>query len=446
MLSKLSPKLKQLSFRTRLMLAASLWIGALTLAAGITTPTLVNSYLVEDAKTQLQLVADEIIANLMVNGDGDLVLQRQISDPRYHRPYSGYYWTVTSKKQTLRSRSLWDKEITPFHKKSKQLTGANGEKLVSITQTVTIPDYRGSLTITIGIDEDPIEETLNKLIEWLMLIQFILFIGLLSFTFVQVNWSLRPLNKLKKELNTLEKGDQKALSNDYPKEITPLITDLNALLFHYQELLERARNHAGNLSHSLKTPLSVIKNKIAELPEDQQKPFEDNIAHLQQQIDYHLGRARMAGSMNILSVNANPSERVDAITAAFDKVYAHRELILVNELDSDLLVAVDSTDLDEMLGNLIENSYKWAASLIRVYGQVDNDSLIITIEDDGKGVAQEKLDEIVKRGVRLDESTPGSGLGLNIVAEMAHSYRGELFFEKSSMGGLKAILRLNLSR
>ncbi|WP_375753948.1 ATP-binding protein [Vibrio sp. HN007] len=446
MLSKLSPKLKQLSFRTRLMLAASLWIGALTLAAGITTPTLVNSYLVDDAKTQLQLVADEIIANLTVNSDGDLVQQRQVSDPRYHRPYSGYYWTVTSKKQTLRSRSLWDKEITPFQKKSKQLTGANGEKLVSITQTVTIPDYRGSLEITIGIDEDPIEETLNKLIEWLMLIQFMLFIGLLSFTFVQVNWSLRPLNKLKKELNTLEKGDQKALSNDYPKEITPLITDLNALLFHYQELLERARNHAGNLSHSLKTPLSVIKNKIAELPDDQQKSFEDNIAHLQQQIDYHLGRARMAGSMNILSVNANPSERVDAITAAFDKVYAHRELVLVNELDSDLQVAVDSTDLDEMLGNLIENSYKWATSLIRVYGQVDNDSLSITIEDDGKGVAQEKLDEIVKRGVRLDESTPGSGLGLNIVAEMAHSYRGELVFEKSSMGGLKAILRLNLSR
>lgn len=450
-LSKLSslvklPRLKHLSIRTRLMLAASLWIGGLTLAAGVTVPTLVNTYLVDNAKSQLRVVADEIIANLTKDENGNLALQRSVSDPRYNRPYSGYYWTVSSKKQTLRSRSLWDKSITPVHQKSKILTGANGEKLVSISQVVTIPEYKGLLDITIGMDEDPIEETLDNVIEWLMLIQLILFVGLLVFTFVQVNWSLRPLSKLQKELKTLEQGQQQALSSDYPGEIKPLITDLNALLFHYQELLERARNHAGNLSHSLKTPLSVVKNQISELPEDQRQPLSETVAQLQQQIDYHLGRARMAGSMNILSVSANPSERVDAISTAFEKVYAHREVLLVNELDNELNVAVESKDLDEMLGNLIENSFKWARSLIRVYGHVKDDTLVLAVEDDGIGVKESKLQEIVKRGVRLDESTPGTGLGLNIVAEMAHSYRGELSFEPSSMGGLKSVLRLNLSR
>ncbi|MGJ7093447.1 ATP-binding protein [Vibrio hannami] len=440
------PSLKHLSIRTRLMLAASLWIGGLTLAAGIMVPTLVNTYLVDNTRSQLQVVADEIIANLTISNEGKLTLQKPVSDSRYNRPYSGFYWIVTSKNQTLRSRSLWDKSITPVHKKSKVLTGANGEKLISISQVVTIPEYRGRINITIGIDEDPIEDTLDNVIEWLLIIQLVLFAGLLVFTFVQVNWSLIPLNKLQKELKTLEQGKQQALSSDYPGEIKPLVADLNALLFHYQELLERARNHAGNLSHSLKTPLSVIKNQISELPEEEQQSLSQTVAQLQQQIDYHLGRARMAGAMNILSVSANPSERVDAISTAFEKVYSHREVVMVNELDSELNVAVESTDLDEMLGNLIENSFKWANSLIRVYGNVQGDVLVLTIEDDGKGVEDSMLEEIVKRGVRLDETIPGTGLGLNIVAEMAHSYRGELSFERSSMGGLKAILRLNLSR
>lgn len=190
----------------------------------------------------------------------------------------------------------------------------------------------------------------------------------------------------------------------------------------------------------------MLKNEIQTLTADEQDRLNAPITQIQQHIDYHLGRARMAGSMNILSVKSNPSERVDAISMAFDKVYAHRDVTLINELDSELNVAVEKTDLDEMLGNLLENGYKWASSIIRVHSILDIDHIHIVIEDDGPGIPIEQLSQVIQRGYRLDETTPGSGLGLNIVSEMAHSYRGQLALSKSKMGGLKASLILQKSR
>jgi signal transduction histidine kinase len=132
---------------------------------------------------------------------------------------------------------------------------------------------------------------------------------------------------------------------------------------------------------------------------------------------------------------------------AFDKVYAANEVTMINELDSEIEVAVEKTDLDEMVGNLLENSYKWASSIIRVHSnELDDGNIELVIEDDGQGIPEEKLEQVTKRGVRLDETTPGTGLGLNIVNEMAHSYRGSLTLSKSSMGGLKASLVLKLSK
>ena len=436
---------QRLSIRQRLLVAATFWIGGLILIAGVSIPILVYAYLVDNNKAQLNIIGDELIANLTLTKQGQLTLRRPISDLKFSLPYSGYYWTIGIDEQTLRSRSLWDKNFTQ-QKHSNTLLGAKGEPLISVQKEMTIPELRKPLIVTIGADENPIKQAVNSLIGLLVVILLLLFCGLMIFTMVQINWSLRPLNKLQAELKALENGECEALSDQFPIEIKPLITDLNALLFHYQELLFRARNHAGNLSHSLKTPLSIVKNQVDALPMAQKDELNEAVFKLQQQIDYHLGRARMAGSMNILSVSASPAQRVDAISRAFDKLYATRNVMLINEIDDEILVAVEVTDLDEMLGNLIENSYKWAKSLIRVHATKDDEQLRLVIEDDGKGVDSSEINEIVKRGVRLDESTPGSGLGLNIVVEMAYSYRGQLSFDKSKMGGLKVSLLLPLSR
>ncbi|MGR5421144.1 ATP-binding protein [Vibrio sp. PNB22_4_1] len=437
--------LKRLSIKSRLVLAAVVWLTAMILAAGVTIPTQVYHYMVGETRAQLNIFMDEIAAQLEVDNDGKLSLTSQLSDPRFNRPYSGLYWSASTESSLERSRSLWDKKIE-YKGLDKDAFGARDEKLITLKKTLYLPDYDGPIDVIIGIDEEPIEGTIQSLTGRLWIILGLLFAGVLAVILLQIAWSLSPLTKLQRELGELKSGHKKGLEEEYPKEISPLITDLNALLFHYQELLERARNHAGNLSHALKTPLSVLKNEVQNLTPEEQNRLNAPIAQIQQHIDYHLGRARMAGSMNILSVKSNPSERVDAISMAFDKVYAHREISLINELDSELSVAVEKTDLDEMVGNLLENSYKWANCIIRVHATQDKNNIYIMIEDDGPGVPREQLNQVTKRGYRLDETTPGSGLGLNIVSEMAHSYRGQLSLEESKMGGLKATLILQRSR
>lgn len=436
--------LKRLSLKSRLFIAACLWVTAMIIAAGVGIPKLVKEYLVSDVQSQLRLALDEISANLEVGKNGSLVLSYRLSDPRFNQPYSGLYWTAQINDHVLRSRSLWDRNIQIKQGALREsVLGAKEERLIVLQQELYLPEYANPVHIVIGMDEAPMKSTLDHLTEQLWMILGLLFVGVMTVIGLQIAWSFRPLGKLQRELKALRAGSQEQLEANYPKEVSPLIDDLNALLFHYQELLQRARHHAGNLSHSLKTPLSVLRNEIDQLPTDQQSVLLTPIEQIQQHIEYHLGRARMAGSMNILSVKSNPSERVDAISMAFDKVYADRALLLINELDSDLEVAVDQGDLDEMLGNLLENSYKWANSQIRVYSKAaDNEQIMIIIEDDGPGIAEPHRQQVLKRGVRLDETTPGTGLGLNIVSEMAYSYRGKLTLEESQLGGVKAILLL----
>lgn len=439
------PLLKRLSLKSRLVLAAIVWLTAMVIAVGVSVPNQVFNYMVDDTKSQLTIYMDEVSASLEADETGNLSLTTNLSDPRFNRPYSGLYWSAKTEKELLRSRSLWDKKITT-DKKDKDYLGARNEKLIYIKTTLYYPDYDGPIDVIIGIDEQPIEDTVGSLMGQLWIILALLYLGVLAVIFLQVQWSLSPLTKMHKELSQLRAGDKTRLDQDYPKEVAPVVSDLNALVFHYQELLERARHHAGNLSHALKTPLSVLKNEISSLDNQTQSLLQPPVDQIQSQIDYHLGRARMAGSKNILSVRANPSQRVDAISMAFDKVYAQRGVTLINELDSDIDVAVDKTDLDEMVGNLLENAYKWSDSIIRVHSESkDNDDIEIIVEDDGPGIPDQDIKQAVERGVRLDETTPGTGLGLNIVSEMAHSYRGKLTLSRSSMGGLKAVLSLKLS-
>lgn len=446
--SKRRSLLKRLSLRSRLVLAAVVWLTAMIIAAGVTVPAQIYAYMVDDTKAQLAIHLDDIAASLEADEEGNLSLTTSLSDPRFERPYSGLYWAATTSTDNLRSRSLWDKDFATIDN-DKQTVGARGEILITVESTLYYPDFEGPIEVVIGIDEQPIEDVVGQLMGQLGIILLLLYFGILTVIVLQVDWSLNPLKKMQKELSELRSGDKTAFEQEYPKEVSPMVNDLNALLFHYQELLDRARQHAGNLSHALKTPLSVLKNEVSTLDDSVQKQLQPPVDQIQDYIDYHLGRARMAGSKNILAVKANPSERVDAISMAFDKVYASQDVVLINEIDSEIDVAVDKTDLDEMVGNLLENAYKWSSSIIRVHAIThpdnENDTVNIIVEDDGPGIPEQELASVVKRGVRLDETTPGTGLGLNIVSEMAHSYRGGLTLSRSSMGGLKAVLSLKSS-
>ncbi|NVD06780.1 ATP-binding protein [Vibrio sp. JPW-9-11-11] len=443
--SKQRPRLKRLSLKSRLVLAAIVWLTAMVFAVGVSVPSQLHHYMVDDTKDQLNLFIDEVSASIEADETGNITLSSNLSDPRFSRPYSGLYWSAQTESDRLRSRSLWDKNMT-FERDGKRLFGARDETLIYVQTNLYYPDYNGPIEVTIGIDEQPIRETVGSIMSQLWVILALLYFGILAVIILQVQWSLIPLSKMHKELSQLRAGEKTRLDQEYPKEVAPVVSDLNALIFHYQELLQRARHHAGNMSHALKTPLSVLNNEINTLDKQTQQQLLPSVEQIQTQIDYHLGRARMAGSEHILSVRCNVAQRIDAISMAFDKVYASRQITLVNELDSEIEVAVDQTDLDEMVGNLLENAYKWSSTIIRVHSLPSDDgSIKIMIEDDGPGIPKESVPRAVERGVRLDETTPGSGLGLNIVSEMAHSYRGKLDLEVSSLGGLNAILTLKLS-
>ncbi|MCG7587018.1 ATP-binding protein [Photobacterium sp. OFAV2-7] len=433
------------SLRSRLLLAATVWLLAITLSAGYLVPSFIKSYLIDQEKQQLYLYLDELTALADVDATGKLYLPSKLSNPRFQSPYSGLYWALTVNDTQIRSRSLWDAKITGND--DDGYIGPDEQSLLVVKRKFLLPEIDESVELAIAANQDKLMATLKKLTHGLWLILLTMAVGILVLTWLQVSWSLWPLKKLRQNLKNVREGNSTELTGFYPQEVRPVIDDLNALLFHYQELLERARNHAGNLSHALKTPIAVLNNEVALLDEEAKQKLSPPLQQLQQHIDYHLGRARMAGAANILAAKTAPSTRVDAISMAMDKVYAHRNVVLVNELDSELNVAVEKRDLDEIIGNLIENSYKWSNSLIRVH-QTDKDAhqVTIIIEDDGPGIDASEYESVLKRGVRLDETTPGTGLGLNIVSELAHSYRGNLTLNSSSLGGLKAELLLPLPR
>ncbi|EEZ39656.1 ATP-binding protein [Photobacterium damselae] len=433
------------SIRSRLLIAAAVWLSVISLLTGYLVPSFIKTYLIEQEKTQLYLYLDQLTGMIDLTPTGHIKVQGRLSNPRFYSPYSGLYWTLNLDKKQLRSRSLWDTTITGNEKSGYE--GPKKQPLIVVERKFLLPESDHPVHLMVAINQDRLVTTIRELTHQVWALLGIMVIGILILITVQISWSLWPLRKLQRNLKEVRAGNINTVTGEYPLEIQPLVDDLNALLFHYQEVLERARNHSGNLSHALKTPIAILNNEVALLEPTQQAKLRPALEQLQQHIDYHLGRARMAGSANILGLKTAPAPRVDAISMAMDKVYAAREVVLVNELDSELMIAVEKRDTDEMLGNLIENSYKWSSSLIRVHKLHDDNGFVtIVIEDDGPGIADNEFSEVLKRGVRLDESTPGTGLGLNIVNELCHSYRGQLKLSRSKLGGLKAELTLPLPR
>lgn len=422
------------SIRNRLILVTGLWLSLMVSIAGIVIPLLINYQLEQNAKSELEFTQDELYKLLKQNKlpTTDHFI---ISNSKLYENKQSRFWQIETDDNTFKSPSLGDKDLTDkFEDKYHEIIQVSNKYKI---------DSLGKVKIKVALDNDEIEESVVLLTGVLWFILGLLFVGVLVLVAFQLTWSLQPLTKLQQALIKLKLGEVNRIDGNYPKEIEPLASSLNDLLFHYQELLKRARNHTGNMAHALKTPLTVLKNQIKHYPEEEQQSLLVPVNNIQHYIDYHLSRARLAGSSSILSVKSSPAERIEAINIAFDKVYAHREILLINEIDDDIVVNVDTNDLDEMLGNLLENSYKWAKSTIRIYSESYSEHrLQLIIEDDGCGISEQQFKHALQRGARLDEKVTGSGLGLNIVQDIVESYQGSIQLDHASLGGLKVILTL----
>ena len=429
----------QRSLRHRILLGSFLWLSLILLSAAIFLPEAVRRYLHDQLTEQATLHLDELSSLVEFTPEGVLTVQGRLSDPRFRKPYSGWYWQVQSGDQMLRSRSLWDARFDIGSGESP-----DNQDLLFSNRQLTFSWQTSPIQLTIAMDSQPTEQTFDVLTDGLMLALLAIGISAMLLIALQIRWSLRPMSTLQADLKSVRQGEVDRLSGQYPDEVQPVVDDLNRLLFHYGELLERARHHTGNLAHALKTPLAVIVNETATLPENQQQVLNSALEQLQNRINYHLARARMAGTSKILAVDSCPADVVDALAMVFEKAYASRDIVVINELDDRVRVAVEVRDLEEMLGNLLENAFKWATSQVRVYAEQTDTSLWLFIDDDGPGLLPEQMNIVLQRGVRLDEQTPGSGLGLNIVHDIIISYGGVLALATSRSGGLQVQLRLPL--
>ena len=264
--------------------------------------------------------------------------------------------------------------------------------------------------------------------------------------FVQLRLGLAPFERLHERLLGVRHGREHKVTGMYPAEVQPLVDDLNALLEQRDEAVRRAQAKAGDLAHGLKTPLAVIAHEADRAAAAGDREFAAVIRHevdrITRQVDYHLAHARAAASGATLGATAAVRASVDGLVRTLSRLHADRGLVIDVEMPDDLVVRIHREDLDEMLGNLIDNACKWARARVVVSGAREAAGLAITVDDDGPGIDASMREAVLQRGVRADEAAPGTGIGLAIVRDLSELYGGSITLTASPMGGLRAVLRL----
>lgn len=457
--------MKHHSLKNRLLFAAGGCCVVLILITGFTVQRYMKEYLRSELVNKLTLSLDELLSrldlqqlpaqsakatNLSAPPSVNFLPIKPLSEPRFSQPYSGYYWQIQTQQQILkRSRSLWDTQLTfrhlddEFGLDSFVTLGPTEQPVVVLQQKVKLPDSEVFFWVSVAQENDSLVLALQGVNRSLGIGLGLLALAVMLLMLLQLTWGLRPLTILRKELAEIETGDKAQFQYQYPQEIDPLVKDINRLLEHHQHLLERARTNAGNMAHALKTPLSIMQNELVLTQQPQKLLLQQLLQQMRQHIEYHLSASQIAAKQ-LLGAKCSPYEQCRNAVSAFSRLYASRNIIVEITFSKTITVAVDGRDFDEMAGNLIENAYKWAQHRIVISAVVDDELLKISIADDGIGMTDAECERVVNRGQRLDEQTPGHGLGLNIAAEMARMYQGQLTLQNSSLGGLEAVLALPL--
>lgn len=448
------PRIAIRSLTLRLLLSAGLWMAAALVAGGLVLSAAFRNYVEADFDERLTTRLDAMIGASEIEPEGYVALVRPLGDQRFSEPYSGWYWQVTTEgEEPFRSRSLWDKELDAdldqpaFSQRIYETEGPAGELLRIAERDVVLPESEKVFRYMVAGDTAEIRNDIARFNRLLSASLGALGVGLLAAIVLQVVFGLQPLRRLRREIAEIRSGRRRRLQGEFPTEISPLVSETNALLEHNEKVVERARTHVGNLAHALKTPLSVLRNE-AETSDSQLATVVGRQVELMgRHIDIHLKRARAASGAGLFAAQTPVRPAIDDLVRAMGRIYAERGLDFDIAVEGDPQFLGERQDLDEMLGNLLDNACKWARAKVRISAKFEERSgerarLIIWIEDDGAGVDEVEIDGLFERGRRLDESQPGSGLGLPIVQEIAEMNGGSVNLERSSLGGIRACLYL----
>ncbi|HEV6966006.1 sensor histidine kinase, partial [Roseateles sp.] len=410
---------------------------------------------------RLGVELDQVTARLEADADGRPALDpARLSDPRWTRPRSGLYWQVDGagpggEPALLRSRSLWDEQLAaprdmPADRELHvhELPGPGQVPLLLIERTLRAEGAQAPWRVMVAADLRPLEQAgrhFDGVLAWSLLALLLL---LAAAALLQVTIGLAPLGRLRLALSALREGRTQRLEGRYPDEIQPLVNDLNGVLDRHAEVLERARAQAGNLAHALKTPLTVLSQAAGQAQGSEAARAElpalvaEQVLTARRHVDWHLARARAAAAQGVVGLRTPVLPVAEGLVKVMRKVHAARLVAIVTDLDERLAFAGETQDLQEMLGNLLDNACRSARTQVLLSGMQAGRRLRITLDDDGPGIPEARIEEALRRGGRLDESTPGSGLGLAIVQELARLYGGSLELSRSPIGGLLAVLTL----
>jgi signal transduction histidine kinase len=451
------------SLATRLFLSATAWVVVILVITGFILSSVYRDATERAFDRRLNLYLRNLVAEVATPDEPPDRQFQSLGEPLFELPLSGWYWQITrtdtEKSETRASRSLWDKKLPKLDEHGADLTaagvrlgyvdGPEGQNLRMVERPVDLGADGKYLVSGAGDATEIFDET--RSFDYYLGGTFVsLSIVLLLTTIFQVRFGLAPLKRISDSIADIRSGRAERLEGEFPVEIAPLARETNALIDANREIVERARTHVGNLAHAIKTPLSVIVNEASAHIAD---PFATKVLEqadmMRDQLAHHLERARIAARVTTVGTVTEVAPTIEALRRTMEKIHRDRNVVIEVEADAQARFRGERQDLEEMVGNLVDNACKWAASRVfvevrmeRAAGPGASPILRVTVDDDGRGLSAPQRTQASRRGQRLDESKPGSGLGLSIVIDLAALYGGSFSLGNAPIGGLRAELTL----
>ncbi len=438
------------SLSQRMMLIAAGWITILLLGGGLALDRTLNGLITRNFDEQLGYMLTAMVGSAEIGPDGEVFFNRPLGDQRFLEPNSGLYWQITgAEHEDFPSRSLWDRSLKvrgqhfdaePHVYDSNEFSG---EPLRVMERSIILPGSETRWWFLVAASREGLDTQIARIRAILFYSFVILGLGLFVMAGLQTWYGLGPLRRVRRAIQKMRASGAHRVTEPLPLEVEPLVEEINALLAHNERQAEEARTHAGNLAHALKTPLTVVMNAATAKAPDLADTVIREAAQMRRQVDHHLARARAVGRRAAGHSRANVWESVEAVLRAVTRLYEDARFDLDGNREAD--VAIERQDLDEILGNLIENAAKYGGGSVFVSVDQEKDAPFceIWVEDDGTGIPEAERTRIFDRGARLDTSKPGTGLGLAIVRDVVEIYGGSIeLCESEDLGGLLVRLRL----
>lgn len=443
------------SIRIRITVASLAAIAIAIFAANILIANLFKEHALKQFEATIQFQLNQIASLIVADPkNGRITLTSQPGESRWSAPLSGYYWQINLPDgQLLRSRSLWDSTLNVSKTETAgasnfyYIDDLSNQHLLALTKSLSIDGGTTKFFLTVASDTKELDKAIQAFQSSIQGYLIILGIVLLAILFLQITFGLSPLAALKKALHQFHIGEADKVNGVFPVEFNPLVAVLNTVIEKNSSIVTRAKTQAGNLAHAMKTPIAVISNALEDknISDESFKVLvKEQISNAKEQIDWNLAKARAATASKNPRLKTPVLPVIESIAAVMHKVYAEKALKIEiqNPAASPSIFNGEEHDLQEIVGNILDNACKWAKTRVEISATPYMDGLQIIVEDDGLGVNPADYDKVLRRGFRVDELTQGSGLGLAIVNDLVTLYDGSIELGLSSLGGLRVQIRL----